>query len=923
MPVSFPQNQGAIPQDPLCLGLTSGSAVSPRPRDMLAFWGKAQPTKLGGVAWHPVAYHSLDVAATTWAYLNANPLVAKQLAVLWRLPPSRSNALACFFAAAHDVGKFALPFQAKAPEVFGTLFPLEKPRLELHNHSAVGLTTFLSWMASQWAPPEFARTAETLLEPVANAACGHHGVPESLQSRPLSSISGVAALEYLTQVDALFGATAIVAEFWPSLRAGEVDASLAAAFREASWLLAGLITLCDWVGSSQQFFPYVEAGDSVPVYWEKTRARAHHAIAACSLGEKTRAVNAGFSWLYGAAHFNRLTPSEQATAGAPYVATPLQHYADSVALPPGDTPALFVLEDETGSGKTEAALTLASRLIHAGKARGVFFCLPTQTTANTLFEQRIAPSARYFFADADTLAPSIALAHGNASYALHRMRSQPGSVLAPGTIAADLDAWARDSAKTVLLCDFGVGTVDQVALAGLPVRHVVLRHLGLARKVLIIDEAHACEPYLLAILQNTLTLHACLGGSAIILSATLPASARRKLVEAFLEGLGTRSGAAAAGTGRLDPYPLATSAWTNAAGAPQIEETAIAARSQPRPLSFIPLRQEDEAARVDQWMQDSRCVCLLRNTVRRAQQAYAAYNKRYPGKVLLVHARFALAHRAANDEALLSSFGKHSGSATRSGRIVIATQVVEQSLDIDFDEMVSDDAPIDALLQRSGRWHRHIRSVDGTPNATEGRTPSGIHVICPQVGQASFMHDLPEGTRFVYPMAGVLYRTTQLVRGCGPLSGHALEIPTQVRQAVEFAYDDEADVPEFLQEFDDAAKGTEMGARGTARVKRLQLSPGYSTHSNITRTENSVTRLGEPSVRLVLCGMNRQPLFTDDIQSQVSVRLSAIKGIEPDEDGKIRLKFSVDGALRWKCDVADAKGKVRQITYDRTLGLQI
>lgn len=874
-------------------------------QEYIKFWGKACEVEGSAeIDWHPLPYHSLDVAATVEAYLISNPSVLRHLASLFNIPTTQTLSLASFMAACHDVGKFGMGFQSKVPQLLAQLFPAAVAIAEKGPHSQAGLPSLLEFLHGAWFPSFDVELVELLLEPLANATCGHHGKPEQQHLRPLAGPSGIAARLYLADVSKMFG----LEKGLPAPGPGEDIQGFvhledsAQRLRDASWLLAGVITLCDWVGSSRYLFQYVSAGPTLTEYWPLTQKKAKIAIEACGLSEKRASITCGFDWLFG---------HGRANAEAGYLAkspTPLQLYAEQVMLPTVPCPSLFVLEDETGAGKTEAALTLASRLVSGGFARGVLFTLPTQTTANAVFE-RVGPVVHRFF---DHLAaPSVSLAHGNAKLALARLREAQA---ANGTITSDLASWAQERSKTALLADFGVGTVDQVAMAGLPVKHVVLRQLGLAKKVLIVDEAHACEPYLLDILKNGLTLHARMGGSAIILSATLSRAAKTGLLEAFAQGLRAPAPAALTGTA----YPLATAYWPG-----YLDERPIAGRKTPRTLAFAPVHESDVPALVKTWVSAGSCICLMKNTVATAQAAYSFYKALYPGKVTLVHARFVLAHRGTNDEALLKDFGKNSTSASRAGRIVIATQVAEQSLDVDFDEMVTDLAPIDSLLQRDGRHRRHVRDSQGNPASTEGRGPSPLHVVAPAVGDnPSFISELPVGTAYVYPMPGVLFRTAEIV--CNWTS---ISIPADVRKAVENAYDATAAVPAFLSDLDDDAFGKILAQKQHARVSMLVLDEGYSAKAGIELIERSVTRLGEPSVQVVVCDEKGKPLFSgtsgDIGLSVLSIRASLLGLPVSTTDGKIWLNMALDGAFNLTAAIVDARQRRGIATYSREAGFTL
>ena len=230
-----------------------------------------------------------------------------------------------------------------------------------------------------------------------------------------------------------------------------------------------------------------------------------------------------------------------ALVGPQVTPSPMQEWARDVPLPDG--PALFIVEDETGSGKTEAALMLAHRLMASGRADGFYMALPTMATANAMFD-RLGRAVRHLFTpDAN---PSLALAHGarGLHHGFRAARAKWGRTGAPYGNGGEADIaastacaeWIADDRRRTFLADAGAGTVDQALLAVLPARHQSLRLLGLAQRVPIIDEVHACDAYMRREIETLLTFQAALGGSAVLLSATLPAGYRQSLADALREG---------------------------------------------------------------------------------------------------------------------------------------------------------------------------------------------------------------------------------------------------------------------------------------------------------------------------------------------------------------------------------------------------
>ena len=309
-------------------------------------------------------------------------------------------------------------------------------------------------------------------------------------------------------------------------------------FVRASWLVAGLAVTADWLGSNQQWFPYWD-GDplSCESYWHNIALhRANTALVESGLVPSIPASFRGITEIFDSI-------SEP---------TPLQRLAETMELAQG--PQLIVVEEVTGGGKTEAALTFSARLLANRTGDGIYLALPTMATADAM-HHRVERIYRRLFTDSAT--PSLVLAHSMAAFtmALERAnQTDTGYGNKEHDSASDhCTAWLADSRKKALLAHVGVGTIDQALLGILPARHQSLRLWGLLGKVLIADEVHACDAYVTNLLKTLLKFHAAFGGSAILLSATLPQAQRAEFVTAFAEGAGF-----AAATVTETAYPLVT-----------------------------------------------------------------------------------------------------------------------------------------------------------------------------------------------------------------------------------------------------------------------------------------------------------------------------------------------------------------------------
>lgn len=369
-------------------------------------------------------------------------------------------------------------------------------------------------------------------------------------------------------------------------------------------------------------------------------------------------------------------------------------------------PGLMILEAQMGAGKTEAALAAAEIYASTVGSDGIFFGLPTQATANGIFP-RLTDWLRHMISDDETW--SVCLAHGAAAL------NEEYRTIFHGTAQTEEDRedadgllvhlW-MDRPKRNLLANFVVGTVDQFLLAALQQRHLMLRHLGLCGKVVIIDEVHAYDAYMDQYLFRAIQWMAVYGVPVILLSATLPEKLRKQLVNAYRHPFSDN-------LADIDPED-----WKNSRDYPQITWTdGKSIQSVPimldTPKRFVTLERlvdTDMAAYLRRSLSGGGCAGIIVNTVKRAQDIWMQLRDDFKDyHVILLHARFLAPDRAALEEELMEKLGKKSTPAQRDRVIVVGTQVLEQSLDIDFDLLLTDLCPMDLLLQRIGRLHRHLR----------------------------------------------------------------------------------------------------------------------------------------------------------------------------------------------------------------------
>lgn len=805
------------------------------------YWGKADPNCLGEQKWHPVAYHCLDVAAVGFEYLNQETVISNWFCEQLNCSRSAWVQWVAFWLALHDLGKFSEAFQSQKPELFEALRGREPDpeKSYTERHDSLGQWLWWDWL-SERAGDEgwFGGVTESRMSGLdvwMRAVTGHHGQPP--KANPAYCEIG----DYFSRHDkqAVLAFVNAVRELLLSQSAAEIPAALDAARFERvsqalSWWFAGVAVLSDWLGSNIDYFSYQTTPMPLDEYWLRACQRAERALQAS--GVASHEINLG-------QRFNDLfakiaTPS------------PLQQWAIDTEIPAG--PQIYLLEDVTGAGKTEAALTLAYRLMEKGAAQGFFIALPTMATSNAMYTRMADFYRRLFAGDAN-----LALAHGSRQLVERFAASVLPSSHAEGdleqqdeTASARCTAWLADHNKRALLSQAGVGTIDQALLGVLHSKHQSLRLLGLFHKVLIVDEVHACDAYMQGILEVLLEFHARAGGSAILLSATLPAHMKQALLNAYAKGCNSPFPTIK----QNPPYPLAT-AWC--ALRTEADETEVGTRDVVRRTVEVDYRhqQAEIVAMINAALASGQCVCWIRNTVTDATEAFEQFAANFPRESLsLFHARFALSDRLAKEEDVLAAFGPDSNASKRAGRLVIATQVIEQSLDVDFDLLVSDLAPIDRLIQRAGRLRRHNRDAAGNRLAEGEPDQRGVPVMavfgpawCAEPAVHWFKTAFPKAAG-VYPNHSQLWLTAKALR-----SGR-FTMPEDARALIEGVFGDDSEIAKSLQRNSVTVQGQQMAGASQAKMNALNFAAGYRRGDVLDWWSEAKTpsRLGDASVNVVL-----------------------------------------------------------------------
>ena len=663
-----------------------------------------------------------------------------------------------------------------------------------------------------------------------------------------------------------------------------------------SWRVSGLTVQADWIGSNADWFHCQPSDIPIASYWKQTLLRANQAVNEAGLHQVTPRVNA------------TVLPAGDTPR-------PMQQAVQQIDLPEG--PTLALIEDATGSGKTEAALILASRMMEAKKGDGLYFALPTMATSNAMFARVESIADKLFDGDHISLGLSHSRARQNPLF--QKIRGKDGSD--PQELVT-CGQWLADDRRKILLADIGVGTIDQALLAVLPTRFNTLRLWALSNKILIVDEAHIYEPYVEEELSALLRFHAMLGGSAIVMTATLPKVMRDNYAKAFQQGLGVPSLQI-----ESDFYPQLT-----VIGRSQVEIR----RPNPVPATCrdIKVSRIDEAQALtlirDGVRQDAACV-WVRNTV---DGAIAAVEKLRAGGIAsdLLHARFTVADRLVKEKTVQDRFGRD--GADQKGKVLVATQVVEASLDLDFDLMVSDLAPIGSLIQRAGRLWRHMDQRPASQRPVRGPT---LHILSPdpdEVEDAGWLRQVLGAGSRIYPLTDQ-WRTAKAVFGAGKICA-----PDGLRELIEAVHGlEKEEVPKVLEYAESEDIGKPMTERGMARNQLLkthrngQVLDYLSAAQKVRSEEKLATRLGIPQVTLRLARNGVQglePLADSWETSEVQMSRDRYeKAGRVDQEKPESIKNLKESWPKWKCEAIEIVpvgqgGKISEkLQYEAEMGLLI
>lgn len=632
--------------------------------------------------WLPLCVHLNDTAEIMKHLLEE--FVSDSFSFSCGLDKNELYKTALFVAGVHDIGKATVAFQFKishfVPERFKALehyikMPdfMDSARMRITPHALAG-EIILRYFGCPSG--------------VATIVGAHHGIPSDIDDICKQNLSKEDK-KNIVGFENYFGNDEknheIFKSVWKSFIDEALEISGLTSLNElpelnshAQMILCGLLIMADWIASNVNLFPLISVDDNAEnINYSERSETAWEKLDFPDMWKSMRKEysNTEFKNVFG------------------FVPNDIQKALIEI-VENSEKSGIYILEAPMGCGKTEASLSSAEVLAGKFDKNGLFFGLPTQATANGLFPRIQQWSEK----QSETDRHSIQLKHSSASLNeafQHIKNGIPDEENDSGLI---VHSWFCGN-KKACLADFVVATVDQMLMSALKRKHVMLLHLGLSEKIVIIDEVHAYDAYMNRYLERALQWLGSYHTPVILLSATLPAKRRISLIRSYL------------GTKKSDKkfeenisYPVIT--WTDGK---KICQKNLTYNGKSNSVKIKKCSTDSIFSDIINVVKNGGCVGIIVNTVKRVQHIAETIRNSITENVLLYHAQYIMPDRTLKEEELLLKTGKNSTSETRKGFVAVGTQVLEQSLDIDFDMLVTDICPVDLLLQRMGRLHRHKR----------------------------------------------------------------------------------------------------------------------------------------------------------------------------------------------------------------------
>ncbi|MFH0991639.1 MAG: CRISPR-associated helicase Cas3' [bacterium] len=756
---------------------------------MVDFWAKTTKDFRPGIS---VVEHMMNVGCVARSMVRDVP----ELLNLFQLKQSLVGAL----AALHDLGKISPGFQRKCEAWLEERRLLEIARNSVwdtameSDHGKVTHSAVQKFFNNNGVDQRTSKFLSAVLG-------GHHGrlsPPNDREFTPRKAITEQrSGIEWDKERNK--AADYILSQFEVDLKGLLIDD-----VSPALWWLAGLTSVADWIGSDERYFP-VEGGMEPP--------KAVEAAGRCldGIGCVRPQIVRGLS-------FHDLFHDPQ----KPYIQF-APNKMQSAALSTITDRGVYVIEAPMGMGKTEAALGSAYNLLTVGKAHGIYFALPTQATSNRMhlrmaeFVKRIAPDA-----------VGSKIIHGNSWLLDQKLALSPASTAQGVEENAEIGRDWFSSAKRALIAPFGVGTIDQALLGIVAAKHFFVRHFALAGKVVILDEIHSYDLYTGTLIDRLIETLEGLGCTVIVLSATLSRKRRGQIISIHEDNVNTRA---------REPYPLITGRRQE-----KIAKPVAVTPPDSRNVEIVFKSERDAIAEAIKVALKGGCVLWVCDTVDAAQRVYRYFgsqnNVDFP--IGLLHSRFPFWRREQLEKEWMDRLEKD--SPTRCGSLLISTQIVEQSVDLDADFLITELAPTDMLFQRMGRLWRHDREnrplskprtciLEEEKNIQEFRKLKKKDIVR-ALGKKAFVYD-----------PYVLLRSLEQWKKRKKVS-----IPFDIRKLIEATYKERRKEPSGWHQLLNDTYGKALALKGKALMSSNLWQVALEDEEGVQ------TRINElPHLSLVLC----------------------------------------------------------------------
>ena len=738
------------------------------------YWGKARKD----FEHHPLYLHCLDVVAVAHEWWNNSPVIQRSFTQDTGLSERQVQAWVQFFIALHDLGKLDIRFQNKVPKIAPYNDDVKnKVPSQNYDHGENGYMWFVQ--ESKELFQNCTSKQKRYLQDWLAHTSGHHGkisndpqpnlLPSYLQKE--AKQDQIARKAFIEDMADLF------------LKPQNINFENINLPEKPPVLMAGFCSVCDWLGSNTDYFKYEEPSKdmSMSTYFESKKAKAREVLKKYGLLRDIVISKGGMDQVY-----PHLKPRDVQTL---------------VSQLNCEVPSLIIIEASTGSGKTETAIAIASCLLAKGLADSLTFALPTQATANAILNRLKDVSEKIF-----SSGPNVILAHGKSPYntdfkALIEKSSQ--QIEAEGNGAGvQCHEWLSLSRRRAFLGQIAVTTIDQVLLSAITsLKHSFVRSFGIAKSVLIIDEVHAYDAYMYGLLEEVIKVQKQAGGSVILLSATLPWYQKKRLLKVWNTECSQNEE-------DKDKYPLimqAVHSQDPSSENSNLKCFSLKKGNESRNVSIELWSNNDMvidqsqlegiAKAVKEQKAKVGVICNLVNDAQTIAEQLKALNT----PVDILHSRYRYKDRMNKEESLIAKYGKDS---IQDGCVLVGTQVLEQSLDIDFDWLVTFLCPVDLLFQRMGRLHRHAKQ---RPKGF--KTPRCV-VILPDRDKIDY-----KSHKHIYKNQRVLWRTQQLLYDIID-STKSITFPKAYRNMIEHVYqketwkDEPKDITEAFEKYQKECEGS-------------------------------------------------------------------------------------------------------------------